>query len=186
MDRHSPVDNAQRLDGGPDKPTNSADKADHQQGQQEAYRFGLRAARLARMASRALLVRWPGAGNSVRQHRAVHSKRRSKIQTWKRCRGGCFCSGPEVKINYDGPRTKEKMFADPRFSLRKGVAVQKSRIIRLRPMIPTGWSLTFVLEFDDSILNKKSLIKAIEDAGSLVGLGDWRPKFGRFNAEFAE
>jgi hypothetical protein len=29
----------------------------------------------------------------------------------------------------------------------------------------------------------KNLVKAMTDAGSLVGLGDWRPKFGRFLVE---
>lgn len=91
-----------------------------------------------------------------------------------------FCSAEEVKLAYDGPKDKDKLYNDPRFSLRKGVAVQKSRVIRLRPMIPTGWSLTFDLEFDESIINEKNLIKASIDAGALVGLGDWRPKFGRF------
>jgi hypothetical protein len=63
------------------------------------------------------------------------------------------------------------------------VAVQKSRIIRIRPMIPTGWTMAFDLEFDEGIVNPKNLMKAMTDAGSLVGLGDWRPKFGRFLVE---
>lgn len=86
-------------------------------------------------------------------------------------------------LNYSGPKDKDKIYADPRFTLRKGVAVQKARIIRIRPMIPTGWSLTFEVEFDDTIVNPKSLLKAMTDAGSLVGIGDWRPKFGRFLVE---
>lgn len=94
-----------------------------------------------------------------------------------------FCSEPYTRVEYEGPRSKDKMFADPRFTLRKGVAVQKSRIIRVRPMIPTGWRLNFALEFDESILNEKNLVKAMNDAGALIGLGDHRPKFGRFVVE---
>jgi hypothetical protein len=108
-----------------------------------------------------------------------------KSRIGKDVQAAVFCSDPEIKVDYDGPKTKEKMFADPRFTLRKGVAVQKSRIIRIRPMIPTGWSVTFNLEFDDTILNVKSLVKAMIDAGALIGLGDWRPKFGRFTVEVA-
>ena len=103
-----------------------------------------------------------------------------KSRIGKDVQAAVFCSEPEVRVEYDGPRNKDKMFADPRFTLRKGVAIQKSRLIRVRPMIPVGWSITFELEFDDSIVNEKSLIKACIDAGALVGLGDWRPKFGRF------
>jgi hypothetical protein len=91
-----------------------------------------------------------------------------------------------TKISYEGPKTKEALYKSKRFELRKGVKVQQSRIIRVRPMIPTGWSITFTLEYDETIINQKSLQKALVDAGALVGLGDWRPKFGRFSCEFAE
>jgi hypothetical protein len=88
-----------------------------------------------------------------------------------------------VPLIHAGPKDKDKLYADPRFTLRKGVAVQKSRIIRIRPMIPTGWTMQFTIEFDENIVNPKNLTKAMQDAGSLVGLGDWRPKFGRFLVE---
>jgi hypothetical protein len=94
-----------------------------------------------------------------------------------------FCVEPHYKVEFDGPNTKEKLYADPRFTLRKGVKVQQARIIRVRPMIPTGWKITFELEYDDSIINARALEKAMLDAGSLVGLGDWRPRFGRFLVE---
>ena len=106
-----------------------------------------------------------------------------KSRIGKDVQAAVFCSAPHVPVTYSGPKDKDKMFADPRFTLRKGVAVQKARIIRIRPMIPTGWTLTFDVEFDDSIVNPKNLLKVMNDAGSLVGLGDWRPKFGRFLVE---
>lgn len=91
-----------------------------------------------------------------------------------------FCSQSVYKLNYDGPRAKKAMYDDPRFSLRCGVGLQQKRIMRIRPQFPPGWSLSFELEFDDSIINEASIIKAIDDAGAYIGLGDWRPKFGRF------
>jgi hypothetical protein len=106
-----------------------------------------------------------------------------KSRIGKDVQAAVFCANTHVPIVYDGPKDKDKLYDDPRFSLRKGVAVQKSRIIRIRPMIPTGWTMTFDLEFDEGIVNPKNLIKAMTDAGSLVGLGDWRPKFGRFRVE---
>lgn len=88
-----------------------------------------------------------------------------------------------VPVKFDGPKDKEKMFADLKFTLRRGVVVNKSRIIRIRPMIPTGWILEFTLDFDETIINRKAVLQSMLDAGALVGLGDWRPKFGRFNVE---
>lgn len=94
-----------------------------------------------------------------------------------------FCSESAIKLQYDGPKDMRKLYDAGNFILRKGVAVQKSRLIRIRPMFPTGWKLQFQLEFDDNIINAKNLLKAVSDAGMLIGLGDWRPKFGRFICE---
>jgi len=106
-----------------------------------------------------------------------------KSRIGKDVQAGVFCTSTQVTLKYEGPKDKDKLFADPRFTLRKGVKVQQSRIIRIRPMIPTGWSLNFALEFDESLVNARSLEKAMIDAGAVVGLGDWRPKFGRFLVE---
>jgi hypothetical protein len=106
-----------------------------------------------------------------------------KSRIGKDVQAAVFCATPHAVINHAGPKDKDKLYADPRYTLRKGVAVQKSRIIRIRPMIPTEWSMTFDIEFDEGIVNPKNLLKAMADAGSLVGIGDWRPKFGRFLVE---
>ena len=106
-----------------------------------------------------------------------------KSRIGKDVQAAVFCTTTQTKVDYEGPKDKEKIYADPAFTLRKGVCVQKSRIIRIRPMIPTGWSLTFEVEFDETIVNPKNLLKAMTDAGAVIGLGDWRPKFGRFLVE---
>jgi len=66
---------------------------------------------------------------------------------------------------------------------RRRVQVQRSGITRCRPAMNTGWKATFVIqillpEYIDQLL----LQTAIMNAGRLVGLGDFRPTFGRFNA----
>lgn len=95
-----------------------------------------------------------------------------------------FVSESEVAVDHRlSGQTREAMYSEPAYTLRKGVKVQLSRIIRIRPMIPTGWSLTFTVEFDESIVNRNAVIQALTEAGALVGLGDWRPKFGRFTTE---
>ena len=109
-----------------------------------------------------------------------------KSRIGKDVQAAVFCTLPSIRVDYNGPRDKAKMIGRPEFELRKGVAVQKARIIRVRPMIPTGWILKVELEYDDTIVNPKSLLKAMTDAGALVGLGDWRPKFGRFLVELID
>jgi hypothetical protein len=106
-----------------------------------------------------------------------------KSRLGKDVQASVFVVGDAPRLQYAGPSDVEKLYADERFTLRKGVVINKSRVIRIRPMFPTGWSLEFEIEFDESVLNEKAVLKACIDAGCYVGLGDWRPKFGRFTVE---
>jgi len=108
-----------------------------------------------------------------------------KDRRGKDARAAVFMTETHAKLEYNGPRTKDALWADSRFSLRKGVVVNRGRVIRVRPMIPTGWQLTTTLEFDESIIDDADLRKAVVEAGAREGLGDWRPKFGRFLVEFS-
>lgn len=103
-----------------------------------------------------------------------------KNRLGKDVQAAVFVADEVVPIKYSGPKTVDELFADPRFVLKKGVKVTTSRIIRTRPMIPTGWSVTFTVEYDETIINEGAIRKAMIDAGALIGLCDWRPKFGRF------
>lgn len=92
-----------------------------------------------------------------------------------------FVQDDVVPVEYDGPRDVEGMWKErERFVLRKACKVSTAKIMRTRPMIPTGWTITFTLEYDENIVNAAGLQKAMVDAGALVGLCDWRPRFGRF------
>lgn len=81
----------------------------------------------------------------------------------------------------------DTMYSDPEFQLRYAVRIPPktgARIMKVRPMAPTGWNLAFNVEYDKDILPTEDLKEAITNAGVLYGVGDWRPKFGRFNVEF--
>ena len=96
-----------------------------------------------------------------------------------------FVQEAEVPIKHRlSGKPKDVIYADPGYTLRKGVKVQQARIIRIRPMVPSGWSAAFTVEFDESIVNGASVRDALVEAGAIIGLGDWRPKFGRFSVEF--
>jgi len=82
-------------------------------------------------------------------------------------------------LQYKGPRTREALWADPRFRDRRGCGVQQARVIRTRPKF-TDWSLEFDLQLFPCELNPKDIEQAIIDAGIYVGLLDFRPRFGLF------
>lgn len=88
-----------------------------------------------------------------------------------------------IPVKYDGPRDMDKLYADPRFTLRMCVVINKMRVVRIRPMFPTGWNITFTVEYDEDNITEETILNAMINAGALCGLGDNRPRFGRFLVE---
>ncbi len=57
----------------------------------------------------------------------------------------------------------------------------KGRMLCYRPMFAPGWRLRFDLNVVDVEAMPVSKVKELLDyAGRAVGIGDWRPRFGRF------
>ena len=96
-----------------------------------------------------------------------------------------FVQDPIVVLNYAGPRDMDGLYnrGSPKFCFRRSVVIKGSRIIRMRPIFQE-WSIAFTVEYDDSILSAEDMATAMVNAGTLCGLGDARPKFGRFLCEF--
>lgn len=82
------------------------------------------------------------------------------------------------------PSSPEKLWESPDNIDARGVKVGQAKIIRYRPIF-REWALQATVMFNDSILNASEVKKAIEDAGALIGLGDYRPRFGRFVVEIS-
>jgi len=78
--------------------------------------------------------------------------------------------------------TLAEMFVSGDFTHTIGVKVSMSKVMRTRPIF-RNWSLTATAQYDPDVLNLRDVEEIAADAGKLVGLGDWRPKHGRFEAE---
>lgn len=59
----------------------------------------------------------------------------------------------------------------------------RGRVIRHRPRLDT-WAVSFEIDYDDELLTETQVRQVVDDAGSRVGLLDFRPErkgpFGRF------
>lgn len=92
------------------------------------------------------------------------------------------CFEDQIRLDYDGPRTLEKLwkagFCDQRM-----VKIQKSKTLRTRPQFPIGWMIEPTFLFDQAHVDKAQMIRCMERAGESLGLGDFRPRFGRFKVE---
>ncbi len=65
------------------------------------------------------------------------------------------------------------------------VVVQRARIMRVRPRLPTGWKATFEIVYNEKYFNKPDMLKDIlVEAGERVGIGDGRPQKKGFNGCF--
>jgi hypothetical protein len=85
----------------------------------------------------------------------------------------------DAEFEYDGPKDINKLWASGQHLHRVGVCVKMNRVMRSRPIFRT-WSAKFVLTLDPATLNESDAFEILKTAGQLVGLGDNRPRFGRF------
>lgn len=88
------------------------------------------------------------------------------------------------KLEYDGPRTRQKLWANPAFRWEAQVKLTaKSSLVRVRPRF-YGWSCECTIDFDSEMLDPKALLQHAETAGRYIGIGDGRPYYaGRFSVE---
>ena len=120
----------------------------------------------------------PVIPSSVIEAAVTNGAKKNKLG--KQFSAGVFCDD-DATLLFKGPTTPEKLWADPKFRLVVPARIGQVRVLRCRPMF-RKWALTFTLVFDDGVIaNAQDVERAVEVAGRLVGIGDWRPKFGRFD-----
>ncbi len=80
---------------------------------------------------------------------------------------------------YDGPKTPEALWEDDRFRYVAGVVVNQKRVMRTRPMFK-NWECKFTVHYLEEVFDAQEVIDFVDTAGRMAGLGDCRPRFGRF------
>ena len=61
------------------------------------------------------------------------------------------------------------------------VVIQRNAITRTRPCFIKGWEATFILMvLLPEYISLETLNSVINDSGKLIGIGDFRPTYGRF------
>lgn len=85
----------------------------------------------------------------------------------------------DAPIEYEGPRDAAKLWSSDKFFNRQSCKIGQQRVIRTRPCF-SSWELKFTVNYDEQILDDEKIDEFVELAGRIIGLGDWRPKHGRF------
>lgn len=99
-----------------------------------------------------------------------------------RVKEGLFITSEVNPLAYNGPRDAEALLADPNFQFNAMAKVNGSRVRRTRPMF-RQWRADAEGVLDPAVLDPADFQRCVETAGLFIGLGDWRPRYGRFSAQ---
>ena len=89
--------------------------------------------------------------------------------------------GDKMPLQYSGPRDMAGLYGDgssPFVDVR-GVNVGGRKVMRARPVF-MNWELTFDVGFMADLIDSNDVIRIVEHAGRVIGIGTYRPRFGRF------
>lgn len=90
---------------------------------------------------------------------------------------GVFALDNFYLVKFDGPKKPEERMQDRNCRDVRSVVVVKNRIMRCRPVFK-NWSAVGEIMFDKQFTREKIL--AMLDLSKISGIGDFRPRFGRF------
>jgi hypothetical protein len=93
---------------------------------------------------------------------------------------GVFIKTDVNPLAYDGPRDADGLW-QAGWRHMASVKVGQQRIMRCRPWFPE-WRVQAEGIIDPAVLELDDVATIADNAGSLIGLGDWRPRHGRFTA----
>lgn len=85
----------------------------------------------------------------------------------------------DAVLDYKGPKDTHELWLAGRNAYRESVKVGQVRVLRTRPIF-REWKCSFVADFHDDLVDPDRLRHFLDVAGRQVGVGDWRPKHGRF------
>jgi len=96
-------------------------------------------------------------------------------------KSGVFINA-DCSLDFEGKKDLSAMMADDNFRIVTIERVGTARVVRTRPYLKK-WSVSPVINYDDTVVNRAQIDQALEVAGRLVGLCERRPSFGRFTYE---
>jgi len=103
-----------------------------------------------------------------------------KTKEGKNALAGLFVDEDAI-LSYDGgPMTEDQLVASPAHRLTVGVRVKQARVMRTRPLF-RNWSAKFQVSVLSTVITEEALGQWLQNAGTYLGLGDYRPRYGRYD-----
>lgn len=85
----------------------------------------------------------------------------------------------DAPLTYDGPADIMALWAAGKHVHRVAARVGTARVMRSRPIF-RSWGADIVVSYDSTVIDEPEIFSILKAAGQQVGIGDWRPRFGRF------
>ena len=111
---------------------------------------------------------------------AVMLEGAKKNKNGRLVQGGVFVESDPVLVFPGSDKTPEQLWERGENALMVSVRVQRNRVMRTRPIVPAGWTSKIVVKYDPTVIEEPAIRQAFSVAGRERGIGDWRPKYGRF------
>ena len=113
---------------------------------------------------------------------AMVDKAGKSIRLTDKFKQGVYITDP-AKFSHKGPKDIKKLWEDEKFRYVRLVNVKngssKVKVLRTRPIF-NEWEAEFEIKYLDSVVDRSDLERAMTHAKDACGLGDERPRFGRF------
>lgn len=106
------------------------------------------------------------------------SEAAKKMKKRKEFQAGLLIDG-DWPLGYKGPQNYKDLWKAGKNFDRRRVRVGTNAVQRTRPRFDE-WSLDFTVQYNAEVLNLDVVVEAIHFAGAYVGLGDYKPRYGRF------
>ena len=105
-----------------------------------------------------------------------------KSKEGKLALSGMFVDTDGILEYEGGAMSVKQLMESPDHRLCVAVRIGMSKVMRTRPHFK-NWRTTFKVSINEQVANEAQLKRWLEDAGSDVGIGDWRPRHGRYELE---
>jgi len=106
-----------------------------------------------------------------------------KLKLGKLIQAGVIVARESFPLIYDGPKDIDKLFSE-KFCDYRPVKVGQSTTMRARPRFDS-WAVEVEVLVDNDIIDSSNVVQSFEIAGRMCGLGDYRPRYGRFEVEIS-
>ena len=108
-----------------------------------------------------------------------------KVKKGQQTKVGIMVKPDYIPLKYDGPRDIESLIKNEKFRDVRPVVVNRSKVLCCRPRFDSC-EIEFNLEYDSEVFDIEELANIIRIAGGQIGLCDYRPRYGRFEAFIEE